>query len=161
MGRGPLDTPMISKSAIVKQIIKQLGEELEMLAGASRKMHADASDEQNKAEDQYDTRGLETAYLASSQARQATVTEEALAAYQGLTPGKFTASSPIAITALVELEARGEHMFYFIGPKGGGIEVKDVFVITPESPIGQQIVGKKVGDRFKFHGQDYKIISVR
>ena len=33
-------------------------------------MHADASDEQNKAEDKYDTRGLETAYLASSQARQ-------------------------------------------------------------------------------------------
>lgn len=84
-----------------------------------------------------------------------------MAAYQALTLAKFTAASPIAITALVELEVRGERMWYFIGPKAGGIEVKDVFVITPESPIGQQLVGKKVGDRFKFYAQDYKIISVR
>ncbi|MEI6082735.1 MAG: GreA/GreB family elongation factor [Verrucomicrobiota bacterium] len=161
MGRRSLDPPMISKNAILQHVFKHLGDELEMLVGASRAMHADASDEQNKAEDQYDTRGLETAYLASSQARQATATEEALAAYQALTLAKFTAASPIAITALVELEVRGERMWYFIGPKAGGIEVKDVFVITPESPIGQQLISKKVGDRFKFHAQDYKIISVR
>jgi transcription elongation GreA/GreB family factor len=152
---------MLSKPAIVKQIVAQLGEELEILANASRAMHADASDEQNKAEDQYDTRGLETAYLASSQARQATATEEALAAYQTLKPAKFTAKTPIDLTALVELESRGEKMWYFLGPKGGGIEVKEVLVITPESPIGQELVGRKVGDRFKFHAQEYRILSVR
>jgi transcription elongation GreA/GreB family factor len=152
---------MISKPAIVKDIIRQLGEELETLADASRKMHADASDEQNKAEDQYDTRGLETAYIASSQARQATVTEEALAAYQTLKLTKFTAKTPIDLTALVELESRGERMWYFLGPKGGGIEVKDILVITPESPIGKELVGKKAGDRFKFHTQEHRIVSIR
>ena len=152
---------MTSKPAIVKQILAQLGEELETLAGASRKMHADASDESNKAEDQYDTRGLETAYLASSQARQATATEEALAAYQQLKLAKFTAKSPIDLTALVELELRGERLWYFLGPKGGGIEAGEVMVITPESPIGQELTGKKTGDRFKFHGHDYRIVSVR
>jgi transcription elongation GreA/GreB family factor len=150
-----------SKPAIVKNIIAQLGEELETLAGASRKMHADASDESNKAEDQYDTRGLETAYIASSQARQATVTEEALAAYQTLKIAKFTAKTPIDLTALVELESRGERLWYFIGPKGGGIEVKEVLVVTPESPIGQELIGKKAGDRFRFRAQEHRIISVR
>jgi len=156
---------MISKSAIVKKVIDQLGEELENLAGVSRAMHADASDESNRAEDRYDTRGLETAYLASSQARQATATEEALAAYQTLKLAKFTAKTPIDVTALVELESRGEQMWYFLGPKGGGIEVNEVLVVTPESPIGQQLVGKKAGDRFKLQTrgptQEFRIVSVR
>ncbi len=152
---------MITKRAIVQQIIRHLGQQLEHLAGSSRAMHADASDEQNKPEDKYDTRGLETAYLASSQARLATEIEEALAAYQTLALRKFTADAPIDLTALVELELRGERLYYFLGPKGGGIEVKEVLVITPESPIGKELLGKKIGDRFKFNGQPYRIISVR
>ena len=156
---------MISKTTIVKEIIRQLGEEVETLAAASRKMHADASDESNKAEDQYDTRALETSYLASSQARQATATEEALAAYQSLKLAKFTGKTPIDVTALIELESRGERMFYFLGPKGGGLEVGDVLVVTPESPIGMELTGKKAGDKFKLQtrgpAQEFKIISVR
>src|SRR3989442_13202595 len=115
---------MIAKSGIVKRIVQHLGEELETLAGVSRAMHADASDEQNKAEDQYDTRGLETAYLASSQARLATETEEALALYQSLELQKFSSKTPIDLTALVELDCKGERAFYFLGPKGGGLAIR-------------------------------------
>ena len=38
---------------VVRQIIAELSRTLENLAGAARTMHADASDEQNKAEDKY------------------------------------------------------------------------------------------------------------
>ena len=79
----------ISKRIIVQRIVEQLTEQLATLAQASRAMHADASDEQNKAEDQYDTRGLETAYLASSQARLATETEQARTVYQNLELRRF------------------------------------------------------------------------
>lgn len=144
---------MISKRIIVQQIIEQLTEQLATLAGASRAMHADASDEQNKPEDKYDTRGLETAYLASSQARLATETEQALAIYQNIELQKFKEGSPIDLTALVELESRGASTLYFLGPKCGGLEIHhkgtEVLVITPESPLGQQLLGKKVGDTLK------------
>ena len=160
---------MISKGAILKQVIKQLGEELETLAGVSRAMHADASDEQNKAEDKYDTRSLETAYIANSQARQATATEEALAAYQTLKLLKFTTTTPIHLSALIELDSRGERIFYFLGPNSGGLEIevadKGILVITPESPMGQHLIGRRTGDRFKLQtrvpAQEFKIISVR
>ncbi len=160
---------MITKRVIVQLVIKQLGRELENLAGASRTMHADASDEQNKAEDQYDTRGLETAYLASSQARLATETEAAMAAYQTLTLRKFAPADSIDLAALVELESRGARDLYFIGPKRGGMEVQhkgtEVIVITSESPLGQQLVGKKAGERVKLQtrgpAQEFRIISVR
>ena len=116
-------------------------------------MHADASDEQNKPEDKYDTRGLETAYLASSQARLATETEQALATYQSLALEKFSNTTPIALTALVELDSKGARTLYFLGPKNGGLEIqlkdKEILLITPESPLGQQLLGKKVGDRIQ------------
>ena len=159
---------MISKPIILGRIVDQLTEQLNNLAGASRAMHADASDEQNKPEDKYDTRGLETAYLASSQARLATETEQALALYQSLELKKFTAKTPIDLTALVELEMNGSPALYFLGPKGGGLEIvhkgQEILVITPESPIGQQLVGKKVGDKIKFQtrgpAQEFRVTAV-
>src|SRR5262245_62096098 len=95
---------MISKHTLIRQIVKQLSEELALFAKASRTAHDDASDEQNKAEHKYDTRGLETAYLASAQAKQAIEAESALEVYQKLKPQKFSAQTPIDLTALVELE---------------------------------------------------------
>ena len=159
---------MISKRVIVRQIINQITEQLATLADASRTMHADASDEQNKAEDKYDTRGLETAYLASSQARLATETEQALAEYQSLTLEKFSAKTSIALSALVELDSKGERTLYFLGPKSGGLELHikgtEVLVITPESPLGEQLLGKKIGDRIKLQtrgpGLEFRVIAV-
>ena len=159
---------MISKRVIIGKIIEQLTEQLATLAGASRAMHADASDEQSKAEDKYDTRGLETAYLASSQARLATETEQALATYQSLELRKFPKDAPIDVTALVELDRRGESVWYFLGPKSGGMEIRhkgtEVLVITPESPLGCQLIGRKVGDRIEFQTrgpvQEFRVISV-
>jgi transcription elongation GreA/GreB family factor len=160
---------MISKSRILRQIIEELSGALETLAGAARAMHADASDEQNKAEDQYDTRGLETAYLASSQSRQATEIEQALAQYQSLKLQKFTSQTPIDVTALIELESHGTRTFYFLGPKSGGIEIniagQEILVITPESPLGREVFGKKTGDRIQLQtrgpAQEFRILSVR
>ena len=160
---------MISKRIIVGLIVENLTEQLATLAGASRAMHADASDEQNKPEDKYDTRGLETAYLASSQARMATETEQALAVYQVLELKKFTEKTPIDLTAMVELEFKGTATVYFLGPKGGGLEIQhkgqEILVITPESPIGAQLLGKKVGDVIKFQtrgpAQEFRVMSVR
>jgi transcription elongation GreA/GreB family factor len=160
---------MISKSTILQAILDELGRELELLADASRAMHEDASHEQNRAEDKYDTRGLETSYLASSQARHATATEEALAAYQSLKLTTFTKATPIDLTALVEAQSSTETTLYFIGPKAGGVEVRvgkrEIVVVTPESPIGKLLIGKKAGDTFSFltrgPAQPVKILSVR
>ncbi len=152
------------KQLVVEQIIEKLRNELELLAGASREMHADASDEQSKAEDKYDTRGLETAYLASAQARQAAEIEQALKDYESLELKQFADHLPIDTSALVELDCNGETTFYFIGPKSGGLEIrrnnKEIVVITPESPLGEQLMDKKVGDKIslKSHGPSLEFL---
>jgi transcription elongation GreA/GreB family factor len=61
------------------------------------------------------------------------------------------AGDAIAVGALVELEHGGEKFIYFIGPRAGGTEIlhdkKEILVITPQSPLGEQLMGKKSGDQ--------------
>jgi transcription elongation GreA/GreB family factor len=69
---------------------------------------------------------------------------------------------------LVELQVSGEPAFYFIGPRAGGTEVihdkKEILVITPQSPLGEQLVGKKSGDTLQLNlggaKQPAKIVKV-
>ncbi len=65
---------------------------------------------------------------------------------------KFSATDAIGVGALVELEQGGGRDFYFLGPRAGGTEIehdrKEILVITPQSPLGEQLAGKKSGDTF-------------
>ncbi len=134
-------------------MIAQLSEELEGYARSARSAHAEATDEQSKAENKYDTRGLEASYLARGQSRQAAETSEALEQFAALPLRDFGPADPIDLGALVELDTKAGTVSYFIGPRAGGMEVKqgrrEVLVITPQSPLGQQLLGKKAGDRWE------------
>ncbi|MGD0816407.1 MAG: GreA/GreB family elongation factor [Verrucomicrobiota bacterium] len=135
---------------------------------AARASHAEATHESSKAESKYDTRGLEAAYLAGGQARQAKEILDSIKLYEAMTAKDFTEDEPIDVTALVELEAGGARSLYFIGPKNGGLEIehqrKEITVITPQSPLGQNLMGKTAGQRWtaKLGGSllKYRIVSV-
>ena len=158
----------MNKRALIKKIIALLHEELESYARAARAAHAEATDPQNKAENKYDTRGLEAAYLAGAQSRQAAETQTAIESFERLVVREFKTTDPIDLSAFVEVETRGERMFFFVAPCKGGLEVqhnsKEVLVITPQAPLGQQLVGRKTGDRFKWgtgtSATEYRIISI-
>jgi transcription elongation GreA/GreB family factor len=145
---------MKKKQALVRKIIAALTEELERFAKAARASHAEATDPQSKAEHKYDTRGLEAAYLAGGQARKVAEVEESIAQFQKLKLIEFTPEMPIDYGAIVQVEMRGAASWYFIGPKAGGLEIvhdkEEVTVITPQSPVGEQLMEKKQGDKFKF-----------
>jgi transcription elongation GreA/GreB family factor len=143
----------MNKRAIIQKIVAKLTAELEGYFRAAQAAHAEATHEQNKAENKYDTRGLEASYLARGQSRQAKETEAAIAAFEKLQARTFTAGDAIELGALVELENKGERTIYFIGPKAGGTEVvhagREILVITPQSPLGEQLRGKRQGDRLQ------------
>jgi transcription elongation GreA/GreB family factor len=140
----------VNKRAIVKKIIARLTEELQVYFRAAQFSRAEATHESSKAESKYDTRGLEASYLARGQSRQAAEIETAIAEFEKIPVKKFGANDPINLGALVELEHGGENLFYFIGPRAGGTEVlhdnKEILVITPQSPLGEQLLGKKSGE---------------
>ena len=59
------------KKALRRQLIEHLMERLSGFDKSAREAHAEATHEQNKAENKYDTRAIEASYLAEGQARQA------------------------------------------------------------------------------------------
>lgn len=135
---------------------------------SARSAHAEATDEQSKAENKYDTRGLEASYLAKGQSRQAAESMEAIAQFSNLEPRAFSAQEPVDLGAVVTLESNGERFDYFLGPRAGGTEVvhekRTVLVITPQSPLGQQLVGKRAGEQWKTKlgstSKSFRVLSV-
>ena len=141
----------MNKRALIQKIVAQLTSELAVYFRAEQASRAEATHEQSKAESKYDTRGLEASYLARGQSKQAAELEAAIAEFEKLDARKFAAGEPIGMGALVELDWGGEKSFYFLGPRAGGTEVvqdkREVLVITPQSPLGAQLMEKKQGDR--------------
>src|SRR5438270_7993012 len=114
----------IKKSTLIERIIEALHDSLAVLEKAARAAHEEATHESSKAENKYDTRGLEAAYLAGGQARQAKEILDSIKLYESLETKNFSPDELIALTALVELESDGTRSMYFIGPRNGGLEIQ-------------------------------------
>ena len=143
----------MNKPLLIQQILATLAAELATCTRSARSAHADATDEQNKAENKYDTRGLEASYLARGQAQQAADVMAAIQRYEGFGARDYKPGEPIDLCAAIELESNGERTLYFLGPHAGGAEIIQeglpIFVITPTSPLGRQLVGKRQGEKLQ------------
>jgi len=145
----------MTKRLVIQKIIETLQSEMETYVRAAKFSHAEATAEENRAENKYDTRGLEASYLAAGQANKIVEIEESIAAFDALRERKFSEADGIDIGALIEISQDGERAHYFIGPSAGGIEIKtrgtEVLVITPQSPLGSQLKGAKQGAKIKIN----------
>ena len=159
--------PAVKKTALLKAIITRLDAELALSRAAARTAADGATDEQNKAENKYDTRGLELSYLAAGQGRQMAEAEATIGQLRALPLREFAPGDQIDLSALITLEAAEEQPLYFLAPRGGGTEVRcgghAVLVITPQSPLGRQLLGRRAGDRVSFgrDGRTHRIAVVR
>lgn len=158
----------MNKRVLIQKIVAQLTSELGIYFCAAQNSRAEATHEQSKADNKYDTRGLEASYLARGQSKQAAELEAAIAEFRKLELREFSDREGIDLGAVVDLEVAGERTLYFIGPRAGGTEVqfdqREVTVITPQSPLGAQLLGKTQGERpalvFAGRKQPGRILSV-
>ena len=161
----------MNKAAVVRAIIARLQADLALYAKAADSARDEATHEQSKPENKYDTRGLEASYLARGQSRQATETRIAIEQFEALaqTLREFGPSDAIAVGALVELKSGKELAIYLVGPRAGGTEVtvagRAILVLTPQSPLGQQLLGRHASETLplEFGGQrrEHHVVSVR
>lgn len=146
----------MEKSSLIRSIIERLETDLAQATDAALESAESATHEEARAESKYDTRGLETSYLASGQARHALELKEHLEAIRNFTPPSFESASPVALGAIVTtLSSHGRERF-FLAPGLGGIELAteqgSLTVITSKSPIGKELIGKRTGDRIQAGG---------
>lgn len=144
--------PALDKRKLIDSAISRLSDELSALVQAAKAAHEAATHEESRSEDKHDTRGLEASYLAGAQAARAGELQKMISIFRQFQIREFSKNEPAAIGALVELELEpsGKRSFHFISPVGGGISLSvdgvTVQFITPQAPLGDAILGKKVGD---------------
>ena len=140
----------VDKQDLIEKLISKLEQERSSIAEAAMHTYEAATHEESEPEDQYDTRGLEASYLAGAQAKRVAELEQTLHAIKTLKFRQFNDEDPIGSTALVELDHDGKTSFCLLLPQGGGLSVDHdghhVQVITPKSPLGEALVGRKAGD---------------
>ncbi len=169
---GPFRSVVINrmdKSLLRSACVQQLEADLALLTQAALTSRDEATHEESRAENQYDMHAQEAAYLAEGQARMVADLHETLSHYRSLDMGPVAPGSLIAVGALVRLRSpEGKVRTYLVGPRAGGLEVQIegemVLVVTPASPLGRQLVGRRTGDTLLIPGRTgtikHEILSV-
>jgi transcription elongation GreA/GreB family factor len=95
---------------------------------------------------------LEFSGLARGQSERAARVAAELHQLDTFRPKAMAPSAPISVGAIVEVEDESLGRTFFLAPVGAGIELAgpggDGFlsVVTPVSPVGKAVLGRKVGD---------------
>ena len=137
----------MNKKGFVDQVIKALQADYEVSLGAVNEAVETATHEENVARSKYETKSVEAAYLVEGQLRRNAELEQEIAAFRSMRLRDFNDQSRVLLSALVELEiSDGSIQRVFMGPQAGGRQILDVTIVTPLSPLGKAILGKRLGD---------------
>ncbi len=155
----------MNKETVRQLIVAQLDEARLNQERAAALARDEATHEESRPESKYDTHSQEAAYLAEGQARLAAELAAARTALAALPLPQFDGATPIALGALVELEQPRGSAWYFLGPAAGGTSVVvdgcEILVVTPQSPLGRQLMGATVGAIIQMPRGRSCVLSVR
>lgn len=154
----------MDKSELMKVLLESMEAQLLRHHSANKNASAGATDEESRAETKWDTCGLEASYLARGHALKFKELAAQVDELRSMETRSFEGKS-IGVGAFVEVEIDGFQDFFFLMYHGGGIELKIdlglVTVITPESPVGMVLQGKKAGETYRLpSGLSGRIVSV-
>ncbi len=158
----------MNKLALIKKILIKLEMLHQGAVDAAQRAYETATDEENEAENKYDTLGLEASYLAHGQSKRVAECENDLIVFKKFKPNVFSNDMPIDIGALVSVEDEaGLEQLVFISPVSGGLKFifnrKQVTMVTPSSPLGSVLLNHSVGDyvvSLAGNNKRYQIIAV-
>jgi hypothetical protein len=146
----------MDKTALYSSVLAALKEELDATVAAAKDAADYATDEESRAESEWDTQGLEASYLARGQAEHARELMTAIDMTRDLADqgGKVDDSHAHTGSLLRVSIADGEPEWFLLSPAAGGLEIQAegmglVTVITPQSPVGHAVVGKTDGATFR------------
>jgi transcription elongation GreA/GreB family factor len=135
------------KESLKRELLERLSSDLEAMERAHQATREGATHEEAKPENDKDTRALEQTYLARGQAARIEQLRGEVADVRSLALREL-ADAPAALGALVTVEEDGAESVLFLVPAGGGVRLGGgaVQTITPRSPLGRALLGKRAGD---------------
>ena len=155
------------KKEIITFLIDAKKEELLLAQEAFKSTHSLVKSPELKAEGKYDTRAIEAGYLAGAQKRRVDQIRGELERLKNF--NNFGPHQRVAMGSLVEVminERTKKQYFINISPGGREIDIlgQKVVVVSPESPIGNELIGLEEFESFEVSLKDevkiYEIVSI-
>ena len=168
----------MDKTILIEDIINQLQRQRQSSIAAADVAKETATHSENVAENRYDTLGLEASYLAHGQSLRTKETEASIESFKALgknlsrdllnsvsTNLDIRSSTLAQIGSLVQIEdPAGQHKWYFLAARAGGLIIhsqnREVFVLTPQAPMGKALMGSEVGDEINMNGYAAEVVEV-
>ena len=155
----------LNKKHLLEQALTKLKENLHLLVKSALEAKEASTHEESKAENEYDTRGLEASYLASGQSKRVEELKQKIYQIENVTLKDYTAEkSGIGISALVRvsIDASTERVFFILPVGGLDLESEGVAVttLTLESPIGRELYEQSEGYDFSVNDKEYEILEI-
>jgi transcription elongation GreA/GreB family factor len=144
----PPRPPRPKKDALRDELAGLIAQDLATRERALRAAREGATHEEAKPENDKDTRALEQSYLARGEAMRVEELRQALADVQAMPVRAFGEGDPAGLGALVTAEEDGDPRVLWLAPHGGGSKLAGgtVQVVTPKSPLGRAVLGKRSGE---------------
>jgi transcription elongation GreA/GreB family factor len=142
------------RRVLIQRVRATLQREADAMLAAATSARDAATHEEARPENDKDTRAIEAGYLAGAQAERVRELRDAVAALDAMPCRDAGEGEPVALGSLIRVEAneRGatRTWCYLMAPEGGGTRVEwngeSVSVITPASPLGRALLGRRRGD---------------
>lgn len=155
----------MDKAQFFQCLLSTLREEVLHAVNASKDAAEYATNEESRAESQWDTQGLEASYLAAGQASQARQWAEAIEELQSEREDLLKPNHQVSLGALFSCDLGDSvEYFFFAGTAGGQtieMENHEVTVITAQSPLAGRLLGRKAGDTFQLpNGSIGQVLTV-
>src|SRR5947209_4669199 len=143
----------MEKQFLVEQLATRLRESAHVARKAGEAAAEEARAGATPAEKREDARvALEYAGLARGQKERAARAAVEASLLETFRPRPLPARAAIALGAIVEVEDGSQGRTFFLAPVGAGVELTGpggdgyLSVVTPSSPIGKAVLGRRVGD---------------
>jgi len=156
----------MNKIQLHQQLMTYLQTQLKNAQIAAKSAHETATNEENIAENKYDTLALEAAYLAHGQSQRALKCQADIDACISLPLGHSVKGALGALVVLVD--ENGQAKYLFVCPVAGGVKLRwhehTVLVVTPESPMGSILLDKHADEQVNItinnKTHDYDILQI-
>jgi len=143
----------MNKANVLATIRASFAAELAAQLKTAAAARDEATSEESRPENKYDTRSLEASYLAGALAQRILALRQLCAFFETWHPPAFTDEAPIAVGALISLAEDERSWLCLLVPRGGRKVTVDGAVVTllsPAAPLGRALLGAVEGDEVEF-----------
>jgi transcription elongation GreA/GreB family factor len=140
------------KKQTLLNFIAHFEKELDGLLKSARSAHLAATHEESRAEDRHDTFAIEASYLAAGQAERVKDLRRTLEELNHYLQSNIQSPVSADLGVLIVLETEDKKTYSLMLKNGGGtqtqVDGKTISLLSPASPLGDQVIGLVKGDTF-------------